>query len=95
MRINLNMEAYDIKSLDGIVDTVRWMMGQCDMLNDCGVFLKDRVVQVGSEFDSVNYDRICAATDDYLVKLGKMRAELDELLRSCREFVEKINRIWA
>lgn len=95
MRINMNMDSYDINSLEEIYSTVAEFKGQCEALESCGIFIKEKIIKAQDEFTSINYHRVQEATEDYLKKLGIMRTELEELFQSCKQFAEKMNLIWS
>ena len=95
MRINTNLDSYNIESLEDIVSTVSEIEKQCEVLEQCGIFIKSKVTASSDEFTSINYERIDNATDDYIKKLRVMRGELLELIKSCKDFEEKIRQIWS
>lgn len=95
MRINNNFDSYNIGSLETIVSTVSEIEKQCEVLEQCGIFIKSKVTASSDEFTSINYERIDNAADDYIKRLRIIRGELLELVKSCKDFEEKIRGIWS
>lgn len=95
MRINTRIEHYDVQSLEDIMSTVEQIREQCRALVGCGEYLTRKTADAHEQFDTVNYNRTKEALERFLKKMEAVRAEMDELLVSCRQFTEKIERDWA
>ena len=95
MRINLNIERYDIKSLSDIYSTAEELRGQCRDLRSFGELMTRKAKDAHEYFDTINYERMKEALESFLKKMESAQEEFDELLRSCRQFAEKISELWS
>ena len=95
MRINMNIDRYDIDALDQIYSTASNLKDKSEILEMIGITMKDRLRASSSEFTTVNFYRANQAVEDYLKKMRLMRDELEELSKSCKDFAEKIAAIWS
>lgn len=95
MRINMNIDRYDIDALDQIYSTASNLKDKSEILEKIGITMKDRLRTSSSEFTTVNFYRVSQAVEDYLKKMRLMRDELEELSKSCKDFAEKIAAIWS
>ena len=96
MKLNSEIESYDVASLTGIDTGLSQMKRQCQKLTELGVFLKKKIVKARADgFQDVNTDRAEKIIDEYLKKLEVAGAEYSELSESVKEFINKINDIWS
>lgn len=95
MRINTNLEEYNIGSLSHIYETICELKEVIKMLEESGHYIKRCAIAISDIFDDINYKRTVAAIDSYLSKMNVTNEEMDELLKSCIELAEKISEIWA
>lgn len=94
MKINTNIDRYDIRSLDEVELIVRKMHNRAEALSELGTIMRNRLNGAAIEFTSVNYTRVSDACDDYIKKMNKMETELNELATSIKQFTDKIREIW-
>lgn len=95
MKINTNIDRYDIDALDQIYYVARNLKDKSEKLEMLGIDMQGRLNASSSEFTTVNFHRVSQAIEDYLKKMGLMREELEELSKSCKDFAEKITAIWS
>lgn len=96
MRLNKNIESYDIKSLQGIEQGVTKMKEHCDILCQLGLLLKKKIQDAREGgFQDPNMNRAEEQIDTYLENMKNAQMEYAELSDSVKEYVEKINDIWS
>lgn len=95
MKINMNLERYDIGSLSQISDTADDLKHRAEYLEYAGELMLAQMNSYAEEFTSDNYQRSSTALASYLKKMSFMKEEMLELSKSCKELTEKIQQIWS
>ncbi len=94
MRINNNIEEYDVRSLSAITESVETIRKSCKMLEHGAELLENNLRIATSHFDSENMARAREIIKKYIKKLSEAEIEFNELLASVNEFQEKLQRAW-
>ena len=94
MKLSMNIDRYDIKALDQIVQTMGDFKNKITILEQLGVMMNRELDIAGADFDSVNYFRAKEVIDSFIKKMREMDLEITELSESAIAFTEKIQRIW-
>lgn len=94
MKLNLNIEEYDVKSLSKIQAYVESIQKKCNALEQMATVMEHNVALAERDFTSENMTRAKEILRGYIKRLGEARAEFTELLRSVDEFGEKLRLAW-
>jgi len=94
MRINDNIEEYDVKSLNAIVTCVETISKSCRMLETGAANLERNLSVAEVNFQSENMARAKEIMGKYQTTLEEARAELKELLDSVTAFSDKLRHAW-
>lgn len=94
MRINDNIEEYDVKSLNAILMCVESISRACKALERGASNLDHNISMAEANFSSENMARAKTIIKKYGVTLEDAQHELKELLESVNEFSEKLKRAW-
>ncbi len=94
MRINDQIESYDIRSMSSIVDSVSSILRMCCVLHEAATILGGNLTRAQEYFTSFNMEQAIEVIDRYNAKLTNAETELNELLKSVNEYTEKLNHAW-
>ena len=94
MKINDQIEEYDIRSMSSIVDSVSNILRMCRMLHDGAEILGGNLTRSQEYFTSENMVQANEVINRYNAKLTNAETELDELLKSVNAYTEKLNHAW-
>ena len=94
MRINSNIEEYDVRSLSAITESVEAIRKSCKMLQNGAEALENNLRIATTQFDSENMARAREIIKKYIKKLNDAEVEFKELLASVNDFQEKLQRVW-
>lgn len=94
MRINDNIEEYDVKSLNEIISCVETISRSLKALERGASNLDHNISMAESNFSSENMARAKTIIRKYGVTLEGAQLELRELLDSVNNFIEKLRRAW-
>ncbi len=95
MKLNNNIEEYDIKSLSSIVASIDLINKSSKMLSMYGEEMQKRIGVAGNVLEDVNYGRLNKCTQLFILKSRQMQSEMDELNKSVTEFVQKVEKAWS
>lgn len=96
MKLNQNIESYDINSLQGIEEGVKKMKNHCEQLCQLGELLKNKIQKAkDGGFQDINMIRTEELINEYLKKMRNAESEYLELSNSVKEYIEKIHKIWS
>ncbi len=95
MRINTEIDSYDVRSLEALKDYASRIVGEISSMNEASAAMQMHISAVADEFTSINYDRISGVYDDLKVKLASAGEEMSDFKRSIDEFIDKLERIWS
>ena len=96
MKIKLQMERYDVRSLRGIDEGVTKMKRHCEILCQLGAFLDSKIKQARADgFQDINTDRAEQLIAEYLKQMSYAKEEYSELSVSVKEYIHKIEDIWS
>lgn len=94
MKINSNIEEYDVRSLSAITESVGAIRKSCKMLQSGAESLENNLRIANSQFDSENMARAREIIKKYIKKLNDAEIEFQQLLASVNDFQEKLKRVW-
>lgn len=94
MRINDNIEDYDIKDLSAISSGITEIQKKVSGLEYMAEAMVNNITKVERDFTSVNMSRAKEIIQTYIGMLSEAREELTELTKSVEEYREKINNAW-
>lgn len=94
MRINEDIEDYDIKDLGAIASGISDIESKVNALETMAEAMVGNITKVEQSFTSVNMSRAKEIIQKYIEILSSAKAELTELTCSVEEFQEKIRRAW-
>lgn len=94
MKINLDINSYEIKDLKSIVNTIEIIKKLCKNLETLSTTMERNISVAEREFNSVNMERTKAVIAELKKNLGSADIEFDELLRSVNDYLAKIQNAW-
>lgn len=94
MKINLDYDGYDIKSLNAICEGVEELRRSRARLQEFETDIRAQIDRAHQDFETVNYDRTYETLNAFRAKLFAFDQEMKELSQSVREFAEDIDRRW-
>ena len=94
MKINDNIEEYDIRSMNAILSCVESISKGCKMLENGASNLEHNISRAEANFQSENMARAKIIMKKYEATLEDAQLELKELLESVNAFSEKLKRAW-
>lgn len=94
MKINLNIEEYDVKSLSTIKAYVESIQKKCNTLEQMATVMERNISIAERDFTSENMLRAKEIMQKYITRLAGARVEFTELLRSVDEFAAKLEHAW-
>ena len=94
MRINENIEEYDVKNLEEIYSTVEELHKRCSALADNALLMEHNISLAENDFTSENMLRAKEVIKKYIEKLNEAKDELKELSDSAVDFAEKLRQAW-
>ncbi len=95
MKINTEIDSYDVKSLEALKGYTARIVDEISAMNEASDAMQKHIVAIAGEFTSINYDRISGVYDDLKAKLASAGEEMSDFKRSIDEFIEKLERIWS
>ncbi len=93
MKINTNIEAYDI-NLDVVEPTIQDIQKKLEIIEYLSLEMKKKVVVANSYFNTINYDRIEESLEKFRKYTEFSKLEMLELLGSIKKLIEKIDMIF-
>lgn len=94
MKINSTIERYDVKDLNNISASVININKKLEYLNRCADTLLHNIAIVEQSFNSHNMVRAKEEIRVYKTKFEQANIEMNELLKSVDDFVQKLNHAW-
>ena len=94
MRLNSNIEEYDVKSLSQITNSVNEILSKCKKLDNGANSLSHNISMAQMGFDNENMTRGKELINKYIQKLESAERELKELVDSVNDFSEKLKKAW-
>lgn len=94
MRINENVEEYDVRNLEAIYSAVDELQRSCSGLGQNATLMERNISIAERDFTSENMERAKEIIKKYIAKLSEAEGELKELSDSAKEFAEKLRRAW-
>ncbi len=94
MKINENVEEYDVRNLEAIYSTVDSLQKSCSGLGQNAVLMERNISIAERDFTSENMERAKEIIKKYISKLAEAEAELKELSDSANDFAEKLRKAW-
>lgn len=94
MRINDNVEEYDVRNLEAIYSAVDELQKNCSGLGQNAILMERNISVAERDFTSENMERAKEIIKKYISKLSEAEAELKELSDSAKDFAEKLRRAW-
>ena len=94
MRLNNNIDEYDVKSLSQITNSVNEILVKCKKLDNGANSLSHNISMAQMGFDNENMTRGKELINKYIQKLEGAERELKELIDSVNEFSEKLKKAW-
>ena len=94
MKINQDIEDYDIKDLNAIATGISDIQKKVSPLETMEEAMVNNITKVEQSFTSVNMARAKEIIQKYIEILSNAQTELTELTGSVEEFEEKIRRAW-
>lgn len=94
MKINDNIEEYDIKSMSAVLDCVETIRRSCKLLENGASNLEHNIGRAEANFQSENMARAKIIMKKYRATLEDAQSELKELLESVNAFSDKLKRAW-
>lgn len=94
MKINSTIERYDVKDLNNISALVININKKLEYLNRCADTLLHNIAIVEQSFNSPNMVRAKEEIRVYKTKFEQANIEMNELLKSVDDFVQKLNHAW-
>lgn len=94
MRINGNVNEYDVRNLEGIYSAVDELQKKCSALGQNATLMERNISIAERDFTSENMARAKAIIKKYITKLTEAEAELKELSDSAKDFAEKLRKAW-
>lgn len=95
MKISLDYDGYDIKSLSEIFSGVTALQKKCKILLECEEDIRAQIDQAKIDFDTANYDKAYEAIDSFKTRITNFSDELDELAKSVNDYAEDKERRWS
>lgn len=94
MKINLNVNSYEIKDLTKIIDSIDVIKKLCNNLENLSIAMEKNISIAERDFTSVNMDRTKVVISDLKKELSQADLEFTELLKSVNIYLEKIRSAW-
>lgn len=94
MKINENIEEYDVRNLEAIYSTVDDLLKSCSGLGQNAMLMERNISIAEKDFTSENMERAKEIIKKYISKLSEAEGELKELADSAKEFAEKLRKAW-
>lgn len=94
MRINDNVEEYDVGNLEAIYSAVDELQKKCSNLGQNASVMERNVSIAERDFTSENMVRAKEVLRKYISMLSDAERELKELSDSARDFAEKLRKAW-
>lgn len=94
MKLNENIEEYDVKSIQSILHSVTDIKNSCKKLENGAVSLEHNIGMFEKSFDSENMSRAKEIIKKFVARLSDAERELGELLGSVNDYAEKLKRAW-
>lgn len=94
MRINDNIEEYDVRNLEAIYSAAEDIHKKCAGLEQSAIIMEKNISIAEQDFTSENMVRAKEIMQKYIRQLSEARAELKELSDSANEFAEKLRKAW-
>ena len=94
MRINENVEEYDVRNLEAIYSTVDDLLKSCLGLGQNAMLMERNISIAERDFTSENMERAKEIIKKYITKLSEAETELKELADSAKDFAEKLRKAW-
>ena len=94
MKINDDIEEYDVGSLQAIFQTVDEILKKCSSLEQNALIMEKNIGVAERDFTSENLLRAKEIIKKYIQTLGNANVEIKELASSVNDFAEKLRRAW-
>lgn len=94
MRINDNIEEYDVRNLEAIYSAVETVNKQCAGLEQSARIMEHNISVAEKDFTSENMVRAKEIIKKYIQRLSEAGIELKELSDSAADFAEKLRQAW-
>ena len=94
MKINQNIERYNISNLEEIVITIKNLKHINDTILEASKFARTKASLLGDSFTSINFERIMESLDLFVNRLTVNSEQLVELLGSVKELYERVYIAW-
>ena len=93
MKVNLSIDSYNIDA-PVVLEEVLKIKHITETLGELGAFMLRVTLMVGEDFDSKNYFRIKESLEKFLFETKKFDDEIQELVTSVKQLLEKLEEIW-
>lgn len=94
MKINEDVEEYDVRNLEAIYSAVDDLHKRCSGLEENAALMERNISIAERDFTSENMERAKEVIKKYISTLADAGAELKELSDSANDFAEKLRRAW-
>ncbi len=94
MKINLDYDGYDIKSLSEIHSGAATLQKRCEILLECEEDMRAQIDQAKIDFDTANYDKVYEVMNSFKKKVAEFSEDLKDLIESVEAYREDIERRW-
>ncbi len=94
MKINENVEEYDVRNLEAIYSAVDDLQKRCSSLGQNALLMERNISVAERDFTSENMERAKEVIKKYIERLSEAEGELKELADSAKDFAEKLRKAW-
>lgn len=94
MRINEDVQEYNVGNLEAIYSAVEGLQKRCSGLEQSALLMEQNISIAEKDFTSENMTRAKEIVKKYISTLSAAEVELKELADSVEDFAEKLRKMW-
>ncbi len=94
MKLNTQIEKYDVKSLQAMVSSLETVLSCCRRTREDAEIMQNNIRVSEPYFQTSNMDRAKEEIKKFSLKLSEAEREISELIVSAKDFAGRLSHIW-
>ena len=94
MKLNLQIEKYDVKNLQSMVESLETVLSYCRLTREDSEIMQNNIRIAEPYFQTSNMDKAKDEIKKFSLKLAEAEREISELIVSAKDFASRLNHIW-
>ena len=94
MKLDMQIEKYDVKNLQSMVKSLETVLSYCRRTREDSEIMQNNIKVAEPYFQTSNMDKAKDEIKKFSLKLSEAEREISELIVSAKDFADRLSHIW-